>query len=123
MKLLKDTDFKITEEKIFKSAPPRHDAAVIPSKGYFVILTVTIVLILSFLIAFFAVWFLKRNIVKCFHYVRTRELVMVLNAAETVRRASTNKKDLLFFHRMRKCNKEFIKTFCRGCPNETLCGR
>ena len=63
------------------------------------------------------------HIVKCFHYVRTRELVMVLNAAETVRRASTNKKDLLFFHGMRKCNKEFIKTFCRGCPNETLCGR
>lgn len=47
---------KITEEKIFKSAPPRRDAAVMPSKGYFVILTVTIVLILSFLIAFFAVF-------------------------------------------------------------------
>ena len=79
--------------------------------------------LIVFVIAFFAVWVLKRNIVKCFHYVRTRELVMVLNAAETVRRASTNKKDLLFFHGMRKCNKEFIKTFCRGCPNETLCGR
>lgn len=79
--------------------------------------------LIVFMIAFFTVWFLKRNIVKCFHYVRTRELVMVLNAAETVRRASTNKKDLLFFHGMRKCNKEFIKTFCRGCPNETLCGR
>lgn len=79
--------------------------------------------LIVYVIAFSAVWFMKRSIVKCFHYVRTRELVMVLNAAETVRKASLNKKDLLFFHRIRKYNKEFIKTFCRGCPNETLCGR
>ena len=47
---------KITEEKVFKATKPKRDVAVMPSKGYFVILTVTIVLLLSFLIAFFAVF-------------------------------------------------------------------
>ncbi|MBO7302980.1 MAG: D-alanyl-D-alanine carboxypeptidase [Clostridia bacterium] len=47
---------KITEEKVFKATKPRRDLAVIPSKGYFVVLSVTIVLLLSFLVAFFAVF-------------------------------------------------------------------
>lgn len=71
---------------------------------------------------FFFVWLMKRNIVKCFHYVRIRELVMILNAAETVRECSQGNKSLSFFSYMDKCNTQFIQAFCLGCPNEKLCG-
>lgn len=47
---------KITEEQIKQKAPRVVDKAIMPGPAYFIILTVTIVLLLSFTVAFFAVF-------------------------------------------------------------------
>lgn len=47
---------KISEEQIKKAHTPKVDRAIMPGPTYFVILGVTVVLLLSFLIAFFAVF-------------------------------------------------------------------
>lgn len=72
--------------------------------------------------------FLKHNIEQCFNYVRTREIFMVLNAAEMLKQQSQNattedgwKKT--FFEELGRRNKDFQEKFCAKCPDVSFCGK
>lgn len=78
-----------------------------------------------FIVSLFFVWFLKRNIVICFHYVRTREIVMALHAAEIVYQdALQNKKKsvLNLFEKFIDHNEKFQNKYCQKCVQNTICG-
>ena len=80
---------------------------------------------LVFAIGFFFVWFLKRNIVICFHYVRTREIVMALHAAEILHHEAIEKNRasvLFFFNEIRKRNDTFTNKYCKKCRRRRFCG-